>query len=56
MTKNKKTNQKQKKEEIKKKINENKIIQLLTLAPELVTLNCSLTHVLQAFNTRPCHS
>ena len=33
-----------------------KIIQLLTVAPELVTLDSSLTHVLQASNTQPYHS
>ena len=27
-----------------------KIIQLLTAAPELVTLDCSITHVLQALS------
>ena len=31
----------------------NKIIQLLTEVPELVSLGCSLTHVLQAANTQP---
>ena len=31
------------------------IIQLLTVGPELVTLDCSLTHVLQAPNTQPYH-
>ena len=30
-----------------------KIIQILTVVPQLVTLNCSLTHVLQAPNTHP---
>ena len=34
----------------------NKITQLLTAAPELVTLDCSFTHVLQAPNTQPYHS
>ena len=29
---------------------------LLTVAPELVTLDSSLTHVLQAPNTQPYHS
>ena len=33
-----------------------KNIQLLTVAPELVTLDCSLTHVLKAPNTQPYHS
>ena len=33
-----------------------KIIQLLTVASELMTLDCSLTHVLQAPNTQPYHS
>ena len=32
---------------------QNKIIQLLTVAPELVTLDCNLTLVLQAPNTHP---
>ena len=43
----------------RKTINNNKKhthIQLFTLAPELVTLDCSLTHVLQAPNTQPYHS
>ena len=31
-------------------------IQHLTVAPELVTLDCSLTHVLQAPNIQPYHS
>ena len=39
---------------IKKKLNQ--IIQLLTVPPELVTLDCSLTHVLQVPNTQPYHS
>ena len=34
---------------------EKKIIQLLTEAPELVTLDCSFTHVLQVPNTQPYH-
>ena len=33
----------------------NRIIQLLTVAPELATLDCSLTHALQAPNTQPYH-
>ena len=32
-----------------------KIIQLLTVAPELVPLDCSLTHMLQSHNTQPYH-
>ena len=36
--------------------NNNKIIQLLTVELELVSLDCSLTHVLQAPNTQPYHS
>ena len=35
---------------------ENKTVQLLNVAPELATLDCSLTHVLQAPNTQPYHS
>ena len=35
---------------------EKKIIQPLTEAPELVTLDCSFTHVLQAPNTQPYDS
>ena len=42
--KKKKKTKKQKKEETKN----NKIIQLLTVASELVTLDCSLTHVLNS--------
>ena len=33
-----------------------KYIQLLTVAPELVALDCSLTHVLEAPNAQPYHS
>ena len=44
--KNKQTNERNKK----------KIIQLLTEVPELVTLDCSFTHVLEAPNTQPYHS
>ena len=45
---NKQTNKRKKKQT-------KKIIQLLTEAPELVTLDCSFTHVLQAPNTQPYH-
>ena len=38
------------------KLKSNKIIQLITVVPELVTLDYSLTHVLQASNTQPYHS
>ena len=38
------------------KLKSNQIIQLLTVEPELMTLDCSLTHVLQAPNTQPYHS
>ena len=48
---NKQTNKRKKQ---KNKLN--KITQLLTAAPELVTLDCSFTHVLQAPNTQPYHS
>ena len=34
----------------------NNFIQLLTVVPELVTLDCSLKHVLQVPNTQPYHS
>ena len=45
-----------KKKQMKKtKQNKNKIIQVLTVAPELVTVECSLTHVLQVPNTQPYH-
>ena len=44
------TKNKQTKKETKKKI-----IELLTEAPELVTLDCSFTHVLQAPSTQPYH-
>ena len=54
-TTNKQTN-KQTKERRNKKNKSNKIIQLLTEAPELVTLDCSFTHVLQAPNTQPYQS
>ena len=33
-----------------------KIIQLLTVVPEIVTLDCSLTYLLQVPNTQPYHS
>ena len=41
---------------INNKLKSNQIIQLLTVAPELVTLDCSLAHVLQTPNTQPYHS
>ena len=47
---NKQTN---KQKQIHKQTNKNKPS---TVAPELVTLDCSLTHVLQAPNTQPYHS
>ena len=52
------TTTKQKTSQTKKrsKNNKNKIIELLTVAPELVTLDCSLTNVLQTLNTQPYHS
>ena len=34
----------------------NNFIQLLTVVPELATLDCSLKHVLQVPNTHPYHS
>ena len=40
------------KEKRNKKENNSKIIKLLTVAPELVTWDCSLTHVLQASSTQ----
>ena len=41
----------------KKQKNKNKKnTQLLTVIPELVILDCSLTHVLQTPNTQPYHS
>ena len=48
--KQKQTNERKKKE---KQLNKNNVIQLLTVAPELVTLNCSLMHVLKVPNTQP---
>ena len=38
------------------KLKLNKIIQLLTVLQELVTLDGSLAHVIQAPNTQPYHS
>ena len=53
---NKQANKKQTKKINKKKRKKKKIIQLLTAVPELVTLDCSLTHVLQVPNTQTYHS
>ena len=47
---NKRTNNNNKKKQKKKN---NKIIQLLTVVHELLTLGCSLIHVLQAPHTHP---
>ena len=47
-----KTN-KQKQKQINKQANKNKSSNVV---PELVTLDCSLTHVLQAPNTQPYYS
>ena len=38
------------------KLRQNKIIQLLIVPPELVTLDCSLTDVLQTANTQCYYS
>ena len=46
---NKQTNEQQQQQEQQKN-------KPSTMAPELVTLDCSLTHVLQAPNTQPYHS
>ena len=48
---NKQTNKQNK--QVHKETNKNKPS---TVVPELVTLDCSLTHVLQAPNTQPYHS
>ena len=48
-------NNKNNKKQTNKKRNKKKIIELLTEAPELVTLDCSFTHVLQAPSTQPYH-
>ena len=57
-TKTSKTNkgEKAKNKSINNNSNNNKIIQLLTVEPELVSLDCSLTHVLQVPNTQSYHS
>ena len=51
---NNKNNNKNPTEQKQNKIN--RIIQLLTVAPELATLDCSLIHVLEAPNTQSYHS
>ena len=48
---NKQTNKQNK--QVHKETNKNKPS---TVVPELVALDCSLTHVLQAPNTQPYHS
>ena len=47
---------KQKKNNNNNKLRQNKIIQLLIVPPELVTLDCSLTDVLQTANTQCYYS
>ena len=59
---NKYTNKKTNKINIRKVKNKQKknkkkqIIQLLTVVPEIVTLDCSLTYLLQVPDTQPYHS
>ena len=50
-----KTNKQTKKKQQQQQ-QQQKIIKLLTLGSEVVTLDFSLTHVLQAPNTQLCHS